>query len=151
DAGEVSRLFNVSLDKNKFFIERHPKLDPLSTMTEGVFLAGTCQGPKDIPDTVAQAMGAAAEALTIVGKEQLELEAATAFVNPSECCGCHNCVRICPYSAPSFNSEKGVSEINEALCKGCGLCAATCPAGAITTRHFTNDQIMGELEGLMEL
>ncbi|MBW2561549.1 MAG: CoB--CoM heterodisulfide reductase iron-sulfur subunit A family protein, partial [Deltaproteobacteria bacterium] len=151
DAGDISRLFNVSLDKNRFFIERHPKLDPLSTMTEGVFLAGTCQGPKDIPDTVAQAMGAAAEALTIVGKEQLELEAATAFVNPNECCGCHNCVRVCPYSAPSFNSEKGVSEINEALCKGCGLCGATCPTGAITTRHFTNDQVMGELEGLMEL
>ncbi len=150
DAGEISRLLNVSLDKNKFFIERHPKLDPLATMTDGVFLAGTCQGPKDIPDTVAQAMGAAAEALTIVGKDELELEAATAFVNPAACCGCHNCVRVCPYSAPSFNVEKGVSEINEALCKGCGLCAATCPAGAIMTRHFTNDQIMGELEGLME-
>ena len=150
DAEEVSRLFNVSLDKNRFFIERHPKLDPLSTMTDGVFLAGTCQGPKDIPDTVAQAIGAAAEALTIVGKDELELEAATASVNPYECCGCHNCVRVCPYSAPVFNIEKGVSEINEALCKGCGLCAATCPTGAITMRHFTNNQIMGELEGLME-
>jgi len=150
DAEEMSRLFNVSLDKNRFFIERHPKLDPLSTMSDGIFLAGTCQGPKDIPDTVAQAMGAAAEALTIVGKDELELEAATACINPAVCCGCHNCVRVCPYSAPSFNSEKGVSEINEALCKGCGLCAATCPTGAIATRHFTNNQIMGELEGLME-
>jgi heterodisulfide reductase subunit A len=95
-------------------------------------------------------MGAAAEALTVVGKERLELEAATASINSNTCCGCKNCVNICPYSAPSFNIEKNVSEINEALCKGCGLCAATCPTGSITTRHFTNSQIMGEMEGLME-
>lgn len=150
DAGEVARTFNIGVDKDNFFREKHPKLDPLSTTTDGVFLAGACQGPKDIPDTVAQAIGAAAEALTIVGKEQLELEAATVYVDPYVCCGCQNCVRVCTYSAPSFDVEKNVSEINEALCKGCGLCAASCPTGAIIARHFTNDQFIGEMEGLME-
>ncbi|MBN1828975.1 MAG: CoB--CoM heterodisulfide reductase iron-sulfur subunit A family protein [Deltaproteobacteria bacterium] len=147
---DLSRIFNVSLDKNRFFIERHPKLDPLATHTDGVFIAGACQGPKDIPDCVAQAIGAAAEAITIIGKDKLELEAATAFVNQQICCGCQNCVQVCPYDAPGYLADKGASEINEALCKGCGLCAASCPTGAITARHFANDQFMAELEGLMQ-
>ncbi|HOC60378.1 MAG TPA: CoB--CoM heterodisulfide reductase iron-sulfur subunit A family protein [Smithellaceae bacterium] len=150
DARDVARLFNLSTDKQGFFMERHPKLAPLSTMSEGVYIAGVCQSPKDIPDTVAQANGAAAEALTIVEKDKMELEATTAMVNPASCCGCQNCVRVCPYSAPFFKADKGVSEINEALCKGCGLCAAVCPASAIIARHFTNDQILSEMEGLME-
>jgi len=119
-------------------------------MTDGVFIAGACQSPKDIPDTVSQATGAAAEALTIVSKAKMELEAATAMVNAAACSGCRNCVTVCPYSAPSMNEEKGVSEINEALCKGCGLCAAACPTSAIITRHFTNEQVMAEMEGLVE-
>ena len=150
DSRDMARLFNLSSDKQGFFMERHPKLAPLSTMTEGVFIAGVCQGPKDIPDTVAQALGAAAEALTIVVKDKMELEATTAMVNPAFCCGCQNCVRVCPYGAPSFNAQKGVSEINEALCKGCGQCAAACPTSAIIARHFTNEQVMAEIEGLME-
>ncbi|MHB8828062.1 MAG: FAD-dependent oxidoreductase [Syntrophales bacterium] len=150
DSIDIARLFNLSCDKNGFFMERHPKLAPLSTMAEGVFIAGACQGPKDIPDTVAQALGAAAEALTIVVKDKLELEATTAMVNPAVCCGCQNCVRVCPYGAPSFNAQKGVCEINEALCKGCGQCAAACPTSAIIARHFTNEQVLAEMEGLME-
>jgi len=81
----------------------------------------------------------------------MELEAATAVVNPAACSGCMNCVNVCPYGAPQMNAEKGVSEINEALCKGCGLCAASCPTSAIIARHFANDQIMAEMEGLMEM
>ncbi len=150
DSKDMARLFNLSSDKQGFFMERHPKLAPLSTMTEGVFIAGVCQGPKDIPETVAQAQGAAAEALTIVVKDKMELEATTAMINPAFCCGCQNCVRVCPYGAPSFNAQKGVSEINEALCKGCGQCAAACPTSAIIARHFTNEQVMAEIEGLME-
>ena len=149
-AKEIARLFNLSTDRNGFFMERHPKLAPLSTMSEGIFIAGVCQSPKDIPDTVAQANGAAAEALTIVEKDKMELEATTAMVNPASCCACQNCVRVCPYGAPFFNEQKGVSEINEALCKGCGLCASVCPASAIIARHFTNDQVLAEIEGLME-
>jgi len=150
DSKNIARLFNLSTDKYGFFMERHPKLAPLSTMSEGVFIAGVCQNPKDIPDTVAQANGAAAEALTIVSREKMELEATTAMVNPASCCGCQNCVRVCPYGAPSFNYDKGVSEINEALCKGCGLCASVCPTSAIIARHFTNEQVLAEIEGLME-
>ncbi|HPL10276.1 MAG TPA: CoB--CoM heterodisulfide reductase iron-sulfur subunit A family protein [Smithellaceae bacterium] len=150
NAKDVARLFNLSTDKQGFFMERHPKLAPLSTMSEGVFIAGVCQSPKDIPDTVAQANGAAAEALTIVVKDKMELEATTVMVNPASCCACQNCVRVCPYGAPFFKEDKGVSEINEALCKGCGLCASVCPTGAIIARHFTNDQVLAEMEGLME-
>jgi len=150
DYKDIARLFNLSTDKQGFFMERHPKLAPLSTMSEGIFIAGVCQSPKDIPDTVAQANGAAAEALTIVVKDKMELEATTAMVNPASCCGCQNCVRVCPYGAPAFNYEKHVSEINEALCKGCGLCASVCPSSAIIARHFTNEQVLAEMEGLME-
>ena len=150
NAKDVARLFNLSTDKQGFFMERHPKLAPLATMSEGVFIAGVCQSPKDIPDTVAQANGAAAEALTIVVKDKLELEATTVMVNPASCCACQNCVRVCPYGAPFFNEQKGVSEINEALCKGCGLCASVCPSSAIIARHFTNEQVLAEMEGLME-
>jgi heterodisulfide reductase subunit A len=150
DSRDIGRLFNISTDKQGFFMERHPKLAPLATMSEGIFIAGVCQGPKDIPDTVAQAQGAAAEALTIVVKDKMELEATTAIVNPASCCGCQNCVRVCPYGAPGFNYEKRVSEINEALCKGCGLCASVCPSSAIIARHFTNEQVLAEMEGLME-
>jgi len=150
DAEDMARLLNISIDANRFFIERHPKLDPLSTNTDGIFIAGACQGPKDIPDCVAQAIGAAAEAVTIVGKDSLELEATTAYVQERVCCGCQNCVRVCPYGAPSLDADKAVSVINEAICKGCGLCAASCPTGAILMRHFANDQILGEIEGLME-
>jgi heterodisulfide reductase subunit A len=150
DSKEVARLFNLSTDKQGFFMERHPKLAPLATMTEGVFIAGVCQSPKDIPDTVAQANGAAAEALTIVVNDKMELDATTAMVNPAACCGCQNCVRVCPYGAPTYNADKKVSEINEALCKGCGCCAAGCPTSAIIARHFTNEQVLAEMEGLME-
>lgn len=150
NAKDVARLFNMSTDKQGFFMERHPKLAPLSTMSEGIFIAGVCQSPKDIPDTVAQANGAAAEALTIVVKDKMELEATTVMVNPASCCACQNCVRVCPYGAPFFNEQKGVSEINEALCKGCGLCASVCQSTAIIARHFTNDQVLAEMEGLME-
>ncbi|MCK9230054.1 MAG: CoB--CoM heterodisulfide reductase iron-sulfur subunit A family protein [Syntrophales bacterium] len=150
DARDMARIFNLNTDKYGFFMEKHPKLAPIATMTDGVFIAGACQSPKDIPDTVAQATGAAAEALTIVVKDRLELEATVAFVNEAACCGCRNCVNTCPFGAPFFKEDKGVSEINEALCKGCGLCAAGCPTGAILTHHFANDQLMAEIEGLME-
>jgi heterodisulfide reductase subunit A len=150
DSKDIARLFNLSTDKQGFFMERHPKLAPLSTMSEGIFIAGVCQSPKDIPDTVAQANGAAAEALTIVSMDKMELEATTAMINPASCSACQNCVRVCPYGAPFFNQSKGVSEINEALCKGCGLCASVCPTSAIIARHFTNEQVLAEMEGLME-
>jgi heterodisulfide reductase subunit A len=149
DAGEVAKLFSISRSKDGFFMEKHPKLDPVATTTDGVFVTGCCQGPKDIPDTVAQASAAAARVMAMISKGSVEIEAATAVIEEEFCSGCKTCISLCPYNAISFNEEKKVSVINEALCKGCGTCAAACPSGAITNRHFTVEQIMAELEGVM--
>lgn len=130
-------------------MERHPKLAPVSTFTDGIFIAGACQGPKDIPDTVAQAGAAAAEALALIDAREMEMEPNTAYVIQDECSGCRSCLQICPYSAISRDETKGKAYINEALCKGCGTCVATCPSGAINQNLFEDEQIFYELEGLL--
>jgi heterodisulfide reductase subunit A len=134
---------------NDFYIEKHPKLDPVATTTEGVYIAGTCQGPKDIPDSVSQARAAAARVLATINRGNVEVEVTTANVNEEICCGCQTCMVVCPYSAISYNEEKNVSEVNEILCKGCGTCGSACPTGAIKSKHFTNQQILSQIEGLM--
>jgi heterodisulfide reductase subunit A len=149
DANEVAKLFSISRSKDGFFMEKHPKLDPVATTTDGIFIAGCCQGPKDIPDTVAQASAAAARAMAMISKGSVEIGAATAIIEEEFCSGCKTCIAMCPYNAISFNEERKVSSINEALCKGCGTCTAACPSGAITSRHFTTEQIMAQLEGLL--
>jgi len=149
DVEQVARTFSLSRKADGFFLERHPKLDPVATMTDGIFIVGCCQSPKDIPDTVAQASAAAARALAMVSKGKVEIEAAIAVVDEEHCAGCKICIDLCPYKAISFDEEKKVSRINEALCKGCGVCVAACPSGAITGRHFTADQIMAEIEGVL--
>ena len=106
DAEDVRRLLNISCGAEGFFTERHAKLAPVSTFTDGVFLAGACQGPKDIPDTVAQAGAAAAEALALVDRGFVELEPSTAFVDPADCSGCRTCVGLCPFGALSFDAER---------------------------------------------
>jgi len=149
DAEAVARLFNISRSADGFFMEKHPKLDPVATMTDGIFVAGCCQGPKDIPDTVAQASAAAAEVLAMISRGRVEVEAATAVVDERVCSGCQICMLVCPYSAVSFDEEKKVCRVNEALCKGCGACVAGCPSHAINLNHFTNEQIMAEMEGML--
>ncbi len=149
DAEQVARLFSLSLSADGFFLERHPKLDPVATMTDGIYVVGCCQGSKDIPDTVAQASAAAARVLAVISKGKIEIEAAIAVADEEKCSGCKTCILLCPYSAISFDEEKKVSRINEALCKGCGVCAAACPSAAITARHFTTEQIMAEIEGVL--
>jgi len=149
DADEVSRLFSISRSRDGFFLEKHPKLDPVATMTDGVFIAGCCQGPKDIPDTVAQASAAAARVLAMISKGRVETEAATAVVDEDFCSGCKICIALCPYSAISSIEEENVARVNEALCKGCGTCAAACPAEAILSRHFTTRQILAQIEGVL--
>ena len=148
---EVVRAIGVSLCGNQFFIEKHPKLDPVATTTGGVFIVGTCQGPKDIPDSVAQARAAAARILASIAQGSVAVEATTASVNEHLCCGCQTCVKVCPYAAISYNTEKRASEVNEVLCKGCGTCGSACPAGAITSKHFTDKQILAEIEGIMSM
>jgi len=149
DAQDIAHTFNISLGKERFFTEKHPKLDPVATMTDGIFIAGCCQGPKDIPDTVAQASAAAARVLALIIKGKVEIEADTAFIDEEKCSGCRVCNLLCPYSAISYIEKDKVSRINEALCKGCGTCVAGCPSGAIIHRHFTNEQINAELEGIL--
>ncbi len=149
DADKVAHTFSISRKADGFFLERHPKLDPVATMTEGIYIAGCCQGPKDIPDTVSQASAAAAQVLAVIIKGKVDLEAGISVVDETRCSGCRTCRLICPYSAISFNEEKKVSSINEALCKGCGACAAACPSEAITPRHFTTEQLAAELEGVL--
>jgi heterodisulfide reductase subunit A len=145
----VARLFNISRSADGFFMEKHPKLDPVATMTDGIFLAGCCQGPKDIPDTVAQALAAAAEALAMISRGKVEVEAATAIINERLCTGCQLCKSVCPYSAISFDEEKKVCRVNEALCKGCGACVGGCPGDAISLSHYTNEQILAQMEGAL--
>ena len=150
DAEHVGRLLNISCGSEGFFTERHPKLAPVSTFTDGVFLAGACQGPKDIPDTVAQAGAAAAEALVMIDRGSVELEPSTAFVDAAKCSGCRICLGLCPFGALSLDAEANVVVANEVLCKGCGVCVAACPSGALQQHLFTDEQILAELEGVLK-
>ena len=149
DSDQVRKLFSISKSPDGFFLERHPKLDPTSTATDGVYIAGCAQGPKDIPDTVAQASSAAARILSMISLGQVEIDPVRAVVQEQYCSGCRVCNSLCPYSAIEFNEEKKVSHVNEALCKGCGTCVAACPSSAMTGQGFTDEQILAELEGLL--
>jgi heterodisulfide reductase subunit A2 len=149
DAQDVCRLFNIGCSTEGYFLERHPKLAPVNTFTDGIFLAGCCQGPKDIPDTVAQAGAAAAESMALSDAGFVELEPNTAHVLEEECSGCKTCVQVCPYQAISFAREKNKAEVNEVLCKGCGTCVATCPSGSIQQNLFEDQQIFEEIEGVL--
>jgi len=146
--GDIARIFNISTSQDGFFLERHPKLAPVSTASDGVFLAGTSQGPKDIPDTVAQAGAATSEALALADKGKFELEPVTAEIDKELCAGCQICVSLCPFTAITYNEKEGISEINDALCKGCGTCVSACPSGASQQRHFRDNQILAEIEGI---
>lgn len=149
DAQNIRRMFNMSCSNEGFFLERHPKLAPVSTFTDGIFLAGCCQGPKDIPDSVAQAGAAAAEVFALIDKGHVEMEPNTAYVLEDECSGCKSCMPLCPYSAISFEPEKEAAHINEALCKGCGTCVASCPSGSIKQNLFEDEQIFSEISGIL--
>ena len=147
DAVELARKLNIPLGPNGFFMEAHPKLRPVDTAMDGIFLAGACQGLKDIPYSVAQGGAAAARAATILFKDEVESEAITAVVDVEKCIGCGLCADICPFGAPIIEDRK--ARIREVMCKGCGTCAASCPRGAITMRHFTDEQIRAQLEALL--
>jgi heterodisulfide reductase subunit A len=149
DVDAIARLFNISRSADGFFLEKHPKLDPVATMTDGIFVVGCCQSPKDIPDTVAQASAAAAEVLAMISKGRVEVEAATAVIDDRICSGCQACELVCPFSAISFDEKKGVCQVNETLCKGCGVCVAACLSDAISLNHFTNEQIVAQMEGML--
>jgi heterodisulfide reductase subunit A len=149
DAAEVGRTFGVNQGADGFFLEEHPKLGPLNTATDGVFLAGACQSPKDIPDTVAQASGAAVKSLSLASRGMVVIPSAISWIDPDICAGCQTCIGLCPYSAIEFDARRGVSVVNEALCKGCGSCAGGCPSSAAQVRHFKKEQLFAECDGIM--
>ncbi|HPP63607.1 MAG TPA: CoB--CoM heterodisulfide reductase iron-sulfur subunit A family protein [Anaerolineales bacterium] len=151
DAKETAKKFGLSCSADGWFIEKHPKLDPVATMTEGVYIAGCAQGPKDIPSSVAQGAAAAARVLGKIQQREMALEPVRASINQDQCSGCRICNNLCPFNAILFHDDRMVSEINPALCQGCGTCVAACPAGAISGTAFSNEQIMAQIEGLMLL
>lgn len=149
DSQEVRRMFNISCSSEGFFLERHPKLAPVDTATDGVYLAGACQGPKDIPDSVAQAGAAAAQAMSLIDRGYIEMEPNAAFIEEADCSGCKSCIPLCSYGAITFDSGKLKATINEALCKGCGTCVAACPSGSIRQNLFEDVEIFSEIEEVL--
>ena len=148
DSSEIARLVNISQDKDGWFIESHPKLEPVATTTDGIFIAGTCVAPKDIPDTVAQARATAARILVKTSKPKIEVDAVYSEVNEEKCSGCRLCNKLCPFSAIEFNEEEKHSHIISVLCKACGVCVVACPSSAIKGRHFTDAQLLAQIDGL---
>jgi heterodisulfide reductase subunit A len=146
DTGAVAGLLKLARSSDGFFMEAHPKLRPVDTAMAGIFLAGTCQGPKDIPDTISQARAAASAAMIPLMRGQVTIEAATSFVDEDLCSGCGQCASICTFAALSLHPTRGVMTVNAVLCQGCGACATACPSGAINVKHFTFDQVMAQID-----
>ncbi len=147
DAARIGALFGLGRSADGFFAEAHPKLRPVETNTDGVFLAGCAQGPKDVPDTVAQAGAAASMALALLNKGEVTISPTVAEVVRERCVGCGDCLPVCPYTA--ITRVEGKAQVNQALCKGCGTCVATCPSGAIEALHFTDEQLVAQIEGVL--
>jgi len=150
NAGQIASTFGLGRTPDGWFAEAHPKLKPVETATAGVFLAGCAQSPRDVPDTVAHAGAAASGAVMLFNQGEVTISPTIAEVIPEKCVGCGECILSCPYTAIKRNvNEK--AEINPALCQGCGTCAATCPSGAITALHFTDEEIVAQIDGLLEI
>jgi heterodisulfide reductase subunit A len=152
-AEDIAKILRLETDAYKFFTEKHPKLAPVDTKIEGIYICGTAQGPKDIPDCVAQARAAAVAALRSIMKKEITIDLAKAVIDEELCNGCGICVDACPFEAIEVldESEKGIKHgvmIIEASCKACGICAAECPTGAIELRHYKSDQIFGQVDGI---
>ncbi|HUU94804.1 MAG TPA: FAD-dependent oxidoreductase [Phycisphaerae bacterium] len=142
-------MLKAGVGLDGFFLERHPELAPVETAVEGVLLAGTVQGPKDIVDSVAQASAAAAKASVLLAYDKVKQDPAVAVVDEVKCRACGRCVEICQFQAPQLvETEPGIhaARINAALCKGCGTCASWCPSGAITSKHFTDRQVHAQID-----
>jgi len=144
DIDDIARIFNVTASKTEdgFLMEAHPKLRPVDTLTAGIFVAGNVVGPKDIPDTVAQAKAAASSASTLMSRGEVEIIPYYSTVLSHKCAGCKSCISLCPFNAITFNEIEKVAEINDILCKGCGTCVAGCPSKAIIQNHFDDIQIL---------
>lgn len=149
DAKSLGVKCGIACSSAGFYTERHPKLDPVATMTDGVFVAGACQGPKDIPGSVVQGAAAAARVAGMISRGKVTIEPIVATIDEDHCSGCRICNNLCPFNAIEFDADRGVSHVMTALCKGCGTCVAACPAGVIRGAHFSNDQVMAEIDGAL--
>jgi heterodisulfide reductase subunit A len=150
DSKELSRVLNINQSADGFYLEAHPKLRPLDTFTDGIFLAGCCQSPKDIPDAVAQASGAAVRASEPLAQGKVFVEAISAAIDDDLCSGCRICEELCAYSALEYDEKDKIMKVNDVMCKGCGSCASACPTGAISMRHFDMKQILAQIGGIVE-
>ena len=149
DAREMGLKCGISCSMAGFYTERHPKLDPVATMTDGIFVAGACQGPKDIPASVVQGAAAAARVAGMITKGKVMIEPVVASIQEEDCSGCRICNNMCPYNAIEFDATRAVSHIITALCKGCGTCVASCPSGSIKQNLFEDEEIFSEIEGVL--
>ena len=157
-ARKIATMLTASMDTNDFFTEAHAKLKPVESPTAGIFLSGMCQGPKDIPETVAQAGAAAVKVIGLLNKESLKGNACVAISNENMCNGCSLCATVCPYGAITYVDKeyrvpggvvtRRVSQVNEAICQGCGACTVACMSGAMDLKGFTNKEIMAEVESI---
>ncbi len=159
-ARPLATMLTTSMDNNDFFLEAHAKLRPVESPTAGIFLAGCCQGPKDIPETVAQSSGAAAKAICLLVKDKLKNNPCTAHPDENMCNGCGQCANVCPYGAISYVDKdfrgpnrttitRHVSQVNTAMCHGCGACTVACPSGAMDLLGFSNKQILAEVDSVL--
>jgi len=157
-ARPLAGMLTASIDTNNFMTEAHPKLRPVESPTAGVFLSGVCQGPKDIPETVAQSGATAAKVIGLLAKDKLMTNPCTAKPDERFCNGCSMCEHVCPYGAISYDDcevyDHGKKEVrrvavmNKALCQGCGACVVTCPSGAMDLQGFSNRQIIAEVDAI---
>jgi heterodisulfide reductase subunit A len=148
-SGDLARLLRVASDDSGFFSEAHPKLRPVESLTAGVYLAGAGQFPKDIPESVAQASGAAAKVLKLFAQRQLSSEPTVATIDESDCAGCGLCVSVCPYDARELHPWRRIATVNAALCESCGACAVVCPNKATTVRNMSSEQVMAMVEAFL--
>lgn len=156
---ELAQKLGIGYDQYGFLTEAHPKLRPVETSTAGIYLAGACVSPRDIPDSVSEGSGAAAKVLGLLSKDEFEKEGVVSKVNEITCTGCMNCIRICPYKAITLkdikdrqgNLIKQVAEVNPGLCTGCGTCTPTCPSRSIDLQGFTDEELYSEINALAEL
>jgi len=147
DASKVAEIVGISQDEKSFFAEAHEKINPVSTSTEGIYIVGGAQGPKDISSTLIQSEAAAGKILSsLVPGRKIEPEVKVSHISESFCIGCKTCISVCSYGAITFDEAKKVSVVNEVICRGCGNCVAACPSGAASIKHFKFNQIYQELK-----
>ena len=149
-ARDLANKLKIHTDEWGFLSEAHPKLRPVESLAPGFYLAGAAQGPKDIPEAVAQASGAASKVCALFAEEEYHREPAIAWIDEDTCAGCRVCISVCPYDAAVFDEEKGVAYVQEAVCEGCGACIAACPSGSAKQRNLTDVQIYRMVSAALE-